>query len=85
MDAKSESTRFKNYVEETGETVCWELDSLPFEELIASVTAACKSVLEMGILNAALEQEKQDDIRLAQLRAATVAFVAANSHLIDRP
>jgi hypothetical protein len=85
MDAKSESTRFKNYVEETGETVCWELDSLPFEELIASVTAACKSVMDMNILNAALEQEKQDDIRLAQLRAATVAFVAKNSHLINRP
>jgi len=85
MDAKTSSSRYKAYVKETGETVSWELDSLPFDVLVADLTAACKSVLEMGILNAALEQEKQDDIRLAQLRAATVAFVAANSHLIDRP
>ena len=85
MDAKITSSRFKAYVADTGETVSWELDSLPFDELVASVTAACKSVMDMDILNTALEQEKQDDVRLAQLRAATVAFVAANSHIINRP
>jgi hypothetical protein len=42
-------------------------------------------VIDIDIFNAALEQEKQDDIRLAKLRAATIRFIQDNSSIINRP
>jgi hypothetical protein len=85
MEAKKTSTRFKPYFKQTGLTDAWEIDSMDPGVLVKEITNACKSVIDIDIFNAALEQEKQDDIRLAKLRAATIRFIQDNSSIINRP
>lgn len=83
MMAKDTSTRFPAYIKETGMTEAWEIDSMDTDDLVRELTKACKSVLDLDIFNAAIAQEKQDDIRLAKLRAATIKFVNDNSSILN--
>jgi hypothetical protein len=82
MMAKETSTRCPAYIKETGMNEAWEIDSMDPDDLVAELTKACQSVLDLDIFNAAREQEKQDDIRLKKLRAATIQFVTDNYQLL---
>ncbi|MCX6880757.1 MAG: ParB N-terminal domain-containing protein [Verrucomicrobia bacterium] len=73
-EAKPSSCRFKKYVARYGPKV-WELDSMDMELLVREVERTCLSFLDVEALNAALEQEKQDDVKLARLNAAVARLI----------
>jgi hypothetical protein len=68
IGAKVESSRFKNYVKQTGMKDAWELDALEPEFLIQEVDRKCRSFLDIEAFNAAFDREKAADIKLAMLR-----------------
>ena len=84
IEAKDTSMRFKTYVKETGLTDAWEVDSMDPEVLVEEVTAACRSVIDVDLFNKALVQEKEDDVRIARLKAAVQTCIKSNAHLINR-
>jgi hypothetical protein len=77
IGAKEESSRFKNYVKQTGMTDAWELDALEPEFLIAEVDRKCRSFLDIETFNAAWKRENEADLKLIQLRAAIAKQVPA--------
>jgi len=84
IEAKVDSTRFKTYVRDTGMTDAWEVDSMDPEILVNEVTAACKSVIDLDLFNAAMEQEKEDDVRLATLKKVVVQCIKDNAGILNR-
>jgi hypothetical protein len=84
IEAKESSSRFKTYVEQTGFTDAWEVDSMDPEVLVEEVLAACRSVIDVDLFNKALVQEKEDDVRIARLKAAVQTCIKSNAHLINR-
>ena len=68
IGAKVESSRFKNYVKQTGMKDAWELDALEPEFLIQEVDQKCRSFLDIEAFNAAFDREKAADIKLAGLK-----------------
>jgi hypothetical protein len=85
MEAKKTSSRFKAYFKQTGMTDAWEIDSMPTKVYCDEITKACKSVIDIDAFNSAIAQEKQDDIRLAQLRSLTLDFIKRNSSIFNLP
>jgi hypothetical protein len=77
IEAKESSSRFKNYVKHTGMTDAWELDSLDPATLIKLVSDTCRSHMDIGAFNAALERENEAEVKLARLRAALAKQVPA--------
>jgi hypothetical protein len=61
---KLESSRAKSFIRDYGDQ-CWELDSMPPQILVNEITKAAKGCLDIDILNAALEEENHDEVRLA--------------------
>jgi hypothetical protein len=61
---KLTSSRAKSFIRDHGEE-CWELDSMPPLLLVEEVTKAAQGCLDIDILNAAMEQENNDEVRLA--------------------
>ena len=73
---KLESSRAKSFIQDYGDQ-CWELDSMPPEFLVHEITKAAKGCLDIDILNAALEQENQDEVRLARFAKMIQDFTKA--------
>lgn len=84
MRAKDTSTRFPEYIKETGKAEAWEIDSMDPDILISEMLKACKSIIDTNVFNAAMEQEKEDDIRLAMYRSSVLEFMKINAHMIER-
>ena len=68
-DEKRGSSRAASFIAEHGNQ-CWELDSMPPQALINEVLNVSKSCLDIDAFNAAMESERQADIKLARLNAA---------------
>lgn len=81
-EAKVSSCRYNKYVKRYG-TKVWELDSMEPEILVQEVEQACRSVMDVDALNAALEQEKQDDVKLARLNAAVAKIIPDLLHNLE--
>ena len=81
-NAKVSSSRFKSYVKKYGDKV-WELDSMDPDHLIDEVRAACLAWLEVDLLNAAMQREQEDDVRLARLNAAVASIIPDLIHKLD--
>ncbi len=81
-EAKVDSSRFNSYVDLYGLRV-WELDSMDPEILIREVKQACLSCLDVDALNAALEREQQDDVKLARLNAAVAKIIPDLLHNLE--
>lgn len=73
--AKKSSSNYDYYLKKYGTKDCWELDGLPPDVLIDEITQACKSVLDVDILNDALEEEKQMDVKLSHLQEVVSDFI----------
>jgi hypothetical protein len=73
-EAKVASSRYDSYVGTYGTDV-WELDSMDPEILIQEVKQACLSCLDVESLNAALQREREDDVKLARLNAAVCKII----------
>jgi hypothetical protein len=73
---KLTSSRAKSFIRDHGDE-CWELDSMPPRILVDEITKAAKGCLDIDILNAALEQENQDEVRLAKFAAMIQDFTKA--------
>jgi hypothetical protein len=73
---KLSSSRAKSFIRDYGDQ-CWELDSMPPKILVDEITKAAKGCLDIDILNAALEQENQDEVRLATFAKMIQDFTKA--------
>lgn len=73
-DEKRGSSRAAAFIAEHGNQ-CWELDSMPPQALIDEVLNVSKSCLDIDAFNAAMEWERQADIRLARLNAAVAELI----------
>ena len=73
---KLTSSRAPSFIREYGDQ-CWELDSMPPQILVEEITKAAKGYLDIDILNAALEQENQDEVRLAAFAKMIKDFTKA--------
>lgn len=66
-EAKKSSSRYVEFVARYG-TQCYELDSLDPEDLILAIKEPIEALLDIGKLKAALEREKQTDVKLAAMQ-----------------
>ncbi len=73
-DVKLSSTRARTFIDEHGDE-CWELDSMPEQDLIDEVSKTVRAVLDIDALNRAFAREREADIELAKLEARVRAFV----------
>jgi hypothetical protein len=73
-DVKLSSSRAADFIAEHGRE-CWELDSMPPRALVDEVLTVAKSCLDIDAFNRALEREREQDIKLARLRAAVQEMI----------
>ena len=73
---KLASSRAKSFIRDHGED-CWELDSMPPQILVDEITKAAEACLDINIVNAALIQENQDEVRLATFAKMIQDFTKA--------
>ncbi|MDV6034392.1 MAG: hypothetical protein F9B45_30725 [Phycisphaera sp. RhM] len=66
--AKEESSRLASFIERTGGTDTWELESLPPEYLRDHVRAAIEANMDMDIFNQVIDQEQEDAEYLEDVR-----------------
>jgi hypothetical protein len=66
--AKQTSSQFEKFVERTGDTKTWELESLPPDYLLAQVRAAIEANLDMDIFNRIVAQERADADKLWEIK-----------------
>lgn len=75
--AKDTSSRFKTFVERTGDTKTWEVEALPPEYLIEQIKAAIEANMDMEIYKRICDQEEKDCEELCHIReeiAGQMAF-----------
>ena len=84
MRAKESSTRFDAYLKETKMRDAWEIDSMDPSDLVSEMIKACHSVIDIEVFNDAMEQEKNDDVRLAKLRAVILKAIDQNAPILDQ-
>jgi|GEM_PF-3324488 len=73
---KLASSRAKSFIRDHGED-CWELDSMPPQILVDEITKTAKGCLDIDILNAAMAQENEDEVRLAAFARMIQDFTKA--------
>jgi len=66
--AKDTSSRYKSFVERTGDTKTWEVESLEPDFVVEQIRAAIEANMDMDIFNAVLEQEETDSEELLRIR-----------------
>jgi hypothetical protein len=66
--AKDTSSRYKSFVERTGDTKTWEVESLEPDYLVEQIQAAIEENMDMDVFNAVLEQEETDCEQLVEIR-----------------
>jgi hypothetical protein len=80
--AKVDSSRYTQYIANHGHDV-WELDSMDPDDLIEEVKSACLAWMDVGILNAAMKREQEDDVKLARLNAAVAKLIPDLLHKLE--
>ncbi len=80
-DVKLSSSRAADFIAEHGKE-CWELDSMPPRALVEEVLTVAKSCLDIDVLNAAMEREREADIKLARLNAAVAELIRTKGSVI---
>ena len=76
MEAKVTSAQYDKYVERTGETAAWELETLDPETLEAIAEEAIVSVLDMDLFNAEKDQEMKDAEKLVEYERRIMGVLA---------
>ncbi len=71
--AKETSSRLESFIRKSGGTKTWELESLPPEYLQEQVRAAIEANMDMAIYQQTVDQEREDVIELARIRAEIVS------------
>ncbi len=66
--AKATSSQYQKFVERTGSSKTWELESLPPDYLVSQVKAAVEASMNRYILNSVVEQERDDADSLWQIK-----------------
>jgi len=66
--AKESSSRFKAFVERTGDNKTWEVEALPPDYLVDQVKAAIEANMDMEIFESICEREEEDCGELCDIR-----------------
>lgn len=66
--AKDTSSRYKSFVERTGDTKTWEVESLEPDYLVEQLQAAIEANMDMELFNRVLNQEEMDCEQLVEIR-----------------
>ena len=66
--AKESSSRYRAFVERTGDTKTWEVEALPPDYLVEHVKAAIEANMDMDVFNSVCDQEEEDCEELCRIR-----------------
>lgn len=74
--AKDKSSRYKSFVERTGDTKTWEVESLQPHYVLELLKAAIESNMDMGIFNEVLEQQEAEIDQLVATREQSAGLLS---------
>ncbi|MDA1164260.1 MAG: ParB N-terminal domain-containing protein [Planctomycetota bacterium] len=85
LEAKASSTNFQKFLKANGCRNCWEVEALTPQQLQDMVRQSLNDVMDIDLLNAEIEQEKQDATQLAALRQTVTRMLNDLSFDSDVP